>query len=257
MGATPRPRWILVAAAAALFAASCGGQGSPGSAPASSTTVTFPSAGGVDLAGRLFGPVDAAQGVVLAHMLPADQTSWFAEAEQLGRQGYRVLTFDFRGYCPGGDGGCSEGHKDVNAAPADVAAALAYLRAHGPQRVALVGASMGGTASLIVAGQDATVPAVITLSAPQAIQGMAAGPDVLGSIDAAKLFIAGLGDPTGAAQAAQAMYDLSPLPKRLEIVTADDHGTDLLSGSQGTHVAQLIDQWLTLYLQGSAPGTAP
>jgi hypothetical protein len=53
------------------------------------------------------------------------------------------------------------------------------------------------------------------------------------------------------------MYDLSPQPKRVEIVTADDHGTDLLTGSQGTHVAQLIDQWLTLYLQGGGPGTGP
>lgn len=257
MGSTPRPRWILVAAAAALLAASCGGQGSPGSPPASTTTVTFATSDGVLLAGRLFGPANATQGVVLAHMLPADQTSWFAEAEHLGQQGYRVLTFDFRGYCPGGDGGCSHGAKDVSATPVDVTAALAFLRAHGPQRVALVGASMGGTASLVVSAQDAAVPAVITLSAPQAIQGVVAGPDVLGSIDAAKLFIAGLGDPTGAAQAAQAMYDLSPQPKRVEIVTADDHGTDLLTGSQGTHVAQLIDQWLTLYLQGGGPGTGP
>src|SRR5262245_39868702 len=80
-----------------------------------STAVTFPSADGVALAGRLFGPDTATTGVVLAHMLPADQSSWFDFADRLGGSGYRVLTFDFRGYCPGGVAGCSEGRKDVAA----------------------------------------------------------------------------------------------------------------------------------------------
>jgi hypothetical protein len=116
---------------------------------------------------------------------------------------------------------------------------------------------MGGTASLVVASQDPAVPAVITLSAPQSIGAVVASDDVLRSVDAAKLFIAGLGDPTGAAQAAQSMYDEGPQPKRLEIVTADDHGTDLLTSSQGVHVSQLIDQWLELYLRGAAAGSTP
>jgi hypothetical protein len=91
------------------------------------------------------------------------------------------------------------GQKDVNAAPTDLAAALASLRNDGP-------------------------------------------------ITGAKLFIAGLGDPAGAAGAAQVFSDQSPQPKRLEIVTASDHGTDLFSRSQGSHVEQLIDAWLATYL---------
>ena len=38
-------------------------------------------------------------------------------ADQLGELGYRTLTFDFRGYCPGATRGCSEGieghHRDL------------------------------------------------------------------------------------------------------------------------------------------------
>ena len=147
-------------------------------------------------------------------------------------------------------GGCSEGTKDVDAAPTDVTAALTYLRAHGPQRVGLIGASVGGTASLIAASNDGSVPAVVTLSAPLAIGSLAVTPALLGALDAAKLFIAGLGDPTGAAQAAESLYDLSPQPKRLEIVTTDAHGTDLFASSQGTDVTLQIDQWLSLHLQG-------
>ncbi len=80
-----------------------------------STAVTCTSADGVRLSGRVFGSDDATAGVVLAHMQPADQTSWYAFAERLGDAGYRALTFDFRGYCPGGDAGCSEGTQNVGA----------------------------------------------------------------------------------------------------------------------------------------------
>jgi dienelactone hydrolase len=245
----------LLAVTLSVLLSSCSaGTPAPSASAFGSTPVSFSTSDGVRLSGRIFGPADAVAGIVLAHMLPADQTSWFAEAAHLAGAGYRVLTFDLRGYCPGGDGGCSEGQKDVSAAPTDLTAALGFLRSDGPARVALIGASVGGTASLMVASGRQEVPAVITLSAPEVLDPLAAGPDVLTNITGAKLFIAGLGDPTGAAAAAQYFYDQSPQPKRLEIVTAGDHGTDLLTGSQGSHVGQLIDAWLAMYLH---PAEAP
>lgn len=248
MGLPNRPGPLpLLAVTLTLLLSSCSA-GSPAAPTFGSTPVSFPTSDGVRLSGRLFGPADAVVGVVLAHMLPADQTSWFPEAAHLAAAGYRVLTFDLRGYCPGGDGECSEGQKDVNAAPTDLTAALGFLSSDGPTRVALIGASVGGTAALMVASGRQDVPAVITLSAPEVLDRLAAGPGVLTNITGAKLFIAGLGDPAGAAASAQYFYDQSPQPKRLEIVTADDHGTDLLSGSQGSHVEQLIDAWLAMYL---------
>ena len=213
-------------------------------------------AGGVELAGRLFGPREATAGVVLAHMLPADQSAWFETAAALGEQGYRVLTFDFRGYCPGGDAGCSEGDKDIGAADEDLRAAVAYLRDQGVARVSLVGASMGGTAALIVAGEGgADIAAVVTLSAPQLIEGLAVSPDSLAALTSAKLFIAGTGDVT-AADAAEAFYNESQQPKRYELVTTDDHGTDLLTGNQGTRVESLIEGWLAQHMPPAAEATA-
>ena len=255
MGLPNRPGPLpLLAVTLSVLLSSCSAGSSASSISAfGSTPVSFPTSDGVRLSGRLFGPADAVVGVVLAHMLPADQTSWFPEAAHLAAAGYRVLTFDLRGYCPGGDGGCSEGQKDVNAAPTDLTAALDFLRSDGPTRVAVIGASVGGTAALMVASGRQDVPAVITLSAPEVLDRLAAGPDVLTNITGAKLFIAGLGDPAGAAASAQYFYDQSPQPKRLEIVTADDHGTDLLSGSQGSHVEQLIDAWLAMYLHAAEP----
>jgi pimeloyl-ACP methyl ester carboxylesterase len=221
-----------------------------------STPVTFMSTDGVELAGRAFGPDAATTGIVLAHMLPADQRSWYAFAERLGALGYRALTFDFRGYCPGGDGGCSKGEQDVAAIWQDVQGAVGYLRNHGVQRVALVGASMGGTASLIIASRpEERIDAVATLSAPVSIEGLTVTPEDLQAITAAKLFVAGNGDTT-AAGAAQDFYNQTLQPKRVEIYPSDDHGTDLLSGNQSENVRTLLLSWLQQYapVQGDANG---
>ncbi|MEO8475578.1 MAG: alpha/beta fold hydrolase [Actinomycetota bacterium] len=211
---------------------------------ASSTAVTFKTDDGLLLAGRLFGPEDAAAGVVLAHMLPADQSSWFDFAQRLASVGYRVVTFDFRGYCPGGDAGCSEGKKAVGAAWQDVLAAKHFLDSNGVSRVAFVGASMGGTASLVAASRVPTeIEAVITLSAPISIGDLSAGPEVVQVSGAAKLFLAGDGD-VPAAEAATALFDESLQPKKLQVLTTADHGTDLLTGNQGEIARTEILAWL-------------
>ena len=86
--------------------------------------ITFEASDGVTLDGRLFGPDEGSAGVVLAHMFPSDQSAWFAFADRLGQRGYRVLTFNFRGYCPGGDAGCSQGEKSIPAIWQDVEGAI-------------------------------------------------------------------------------------------------------------------------------------
>ena len=127
----------------------------------------------------------------------------------------------------------------------DVRAAVKYLKGQGIARVGLVGASMGGTASLVVASRpDKTIVAVVTLSAPSTIAGLTAGPDVLQAVTAAKLFLAGNGDAV-AAQSAQAFYEQSATPKRVEILTTSDHGTDLLEGNQAEIARNIIIGWLT------------
>lgn len=242
-------RFVTLLAVVATVSAACTGREAEVEryALGRSTPVTFASTDGVELAGRVFGPDAAPTGVVLAHMLPADQRSWYAFAERLGSLGYRALTFNFRGYCPGGDGGCSQGEQDVAAIWQDVQGAAAYLRDHGVQQVALVGASMGGTASLIVSSQpNERIDAVATLSAPVSIEGLTVTPEQLQMITAAKLFVAGNGDTT-AADAAQDFYNQTLQPKRVEIYPSDDHGTDLLSGNQSENVRTLLLTWLQQY----------
>ena len=258
MAARPRSRSLVIISSLtiATLLSACGGSTSTVD-PGPSTPVTFKTSDDVTLAGRLFGPADATEGVVLAHMLPADQTSWFPFAERLAKQGFRVLTFDFRGYCPGGDGGCSEGDKDIDAAPTDLRAAVDFLRADGVQRLGIAGASMGGTAALLVASMDRQgIPALVMLSAPQVLSGLAVGPDQLQTVTGAKLYIAGLGDPAGAAKSADAMAALGPQPVNEEIVAVDEHGTDLLSSSHGEQLQAMIEQWFVHYLAPPGGGSA-
>jgi pimeloyl-ACP methyl ester carboxylesterase len=233
-----RPIAVLLLVAAALVA--CGEPPPPdlsGSRP-----VTFESRDGVTLEGRLFG--DGSTGVVLSHMQPADQRSWFAFANRLADEGYLVLTYDFRGYCPGGQGGCSQGDLQISAIWQDVLGAMDFVRSQGAATIALIGASMGGTASLVAAGQEGSdVAVVVTLSAPTSIEGLDADAALLQRVDANKLFIAGVGDAAAAASAQQ-LYEIAPPPKRPEIVPADDHGTDLLTGSRGEAVQRIIETYL-------------
>lgn len=240
-----RRAWPVLAGLVALLPlAGCigGGGDHPASPPPGSRAVTFPSADGTELQGRVVGGGNV--GIVLSHMLPADQTSWWPFAERLAREGYLALTYDFRGYCPGGRAGCSQGEKDIAAIWQDVLGAIGEIRSLGATRVVLIGASMGGTASLVAAAQTGVdVDGVITLSAPTSIEGLTADTDVLAQVSAPKLFLAGVGDAS-AADAAQELYDTSPPPKRVEILTTDDHGTDILSGNQAGPASTLILTYL-------------
>jgi uncharacterized protein len=204
----------------------------------SATEVTFSTADGITLNGHLFGSGHA--GVVLCHMYPADQSSWYGTAQRLAADGYLVLTFDFRGY------GKSNGRKDIPKINQDVAAAITQIRTGGAGAVVLIGASMGGTASL-VAGDRAQalssirMAGVATLSAPVEFMGLSATAAVP-RIIVPLLFIAGEKD-AGAAGARQ-LEQLSSGKGDLQIVPGGDHGTNLLTGSQGARVYQSLLDFL-------------
>ena len=246
MASPNRRRAVAVLAVALTILASCGD--APTGSTAGSREITFTSSDGITLSGRLFGPEDATAGVVLAHMFPSDQSAWFDFATRLGERGYRVVTFNFRGYCPGGEAGCSQGEKTISAIWQDVEGAVASLRDEGAARVGLVGASMGGTASLVAASQEGQdIDAIVTLSAPTSFEGLAAGPDVLAQVTAAKLFLAGHED-TAAAEAVDTLYAETLQPKRPVILTTGDHGTDILTGNQAGIASTEIIRWLERYL---------
>lgn len=220
---------VLAVCALSLFSG-CGGA-------SRGERVRFTSTDGVQLGGHIFGSGSA--GVVLAHMYPADQTSWFDTATQLAARGYLVLTFDFRGY------GESAGKKQIDQIDKDLEAAVQEIQTRGASSVALVGASMGGTVSLIVAART-KVAAVATLSAPVEFRGLSAR-QAVAAITVPKLFLAAEKD-AGAASAVELDRLASP-PKELELFPGSDHGTNMLTGSS----AEAVRKRLFDFLAGTLP----
>ena len=176
--------------------------------------VTFTTEDGIDINGNIFGSGN--RWVILSHMRPTTQTSWFDFARYLADNGYIVLTYDFRGY------GKSGGSQDISNIDKDLEAALDFVIRHDTEKIFLMGASMGGTASLVVSSRQ-TADGVISFSSPTEIDSLSAI-DKVGNIDAPKLFIASKGDEN-AAESANTLFNASPEPKEIEILDGSAHGT--------------------------------
>jgi len=216
---------------ALLLLVACGGEEEAG--PTVDTTtgapVSFTTYDNVIIDGRLFGDGDVA--VILCHMFPNDQTAWFPFAPELAQKGFAALTFDFRGY------GESGGDQEISEIPRDLEAAVDFMRGQGFSEIYLVGASMGGTASLIVAAQD-EVAGVVAISAPQSFQGLEAL-DVVADVTEPKLFIASEGD-LSAVSSLELFFEKAPDPKEERLFTGSAHGTELLEGEHSREFRDLI-----------------
>jgi alpha/beta superfamily hydrolase len=196
--------------------------------------VQFTATDGTQLIGHLAG--DSGPGIAFGHMYPADQRSWSAFAGEMAAAGFRTLTFDFRGY------GESGGAKDVAAIDRDMEGAYRLLVGRKIRPIYLVGASMGGTAALIVAAR-VPVAGVATLSAPLAFKGLDASA-VLSSVTGRKLLLAAA-DDTPAADAVKQLAVKAADPKSVQVVPGSAHGTELLEGPPGAAVKAALRAFLT------------
>ena len=220
-------------AALCVVLAACTGPG-PGEPPPGET-VRFTTGDGVELVGDLHGDGDV--GVILLHMFQSDRTAWSSFAALLADEGFTALTFDFRGY---GDSG---GDRVVEDIWRDALAAVRFMRGRGFDRIILVGASMGGTAALVVAAREG-LEAVVTLSAASSFMGLSIPPEAVELIEEPKLFVAAQGD-SPAAVTAQQLYAAAPPPKKVEVVSGSDHGIDLVEGQRAEAVRRLVVRFLS------------
>lgn len=197
---------------------------SPSPTPAPGEAVTLRTSDAVRIAGRLFG--DGPVGVVLGHSIDGDGTEWWNVAEVIADAGHAALAIDFRGYCPGDEAGCSE-DGGTGEAWRDLLAGAAFLRERGAREIVLIGASMGGTASVLAAGNARpNVSGVITLSSPTACCGMEVDRSIVEAIGAPMLFIAGRFDGE-APRSARAFARWAGASGETLILSTGEHGTDL------------------------------
>lgn len=191
--------------------------------------VSFRAADGTKLVGHVFGTGPKA--IVLGHQSQSNLCDWVTYARRLARLGYTAFAIDFRGH------GLSQQRQGAagNRLALDLAAAVKVMRQRGKKKVFLVGASMGGIASL-VAGANVKPPVdgVVSVSAPARFLGMdavATAPRLRVPV----LYLAAEGDDNAgydfskdaeALEAATASTD-----KRLEILRGSLHGVALVGGS--------------------------
>jgi len=103
---------------------------------------------GVPIAGDTWGDPDGPL-VVLLHGGGQTRHAWKNTGELLAEAGYRAVAFDARGH--GDSGWAPPGHYGVDANVGDL---IAVVRALGGERPILIGASMGGSTSLVAIGED-------------------------------------------------------------------------------------------------------
>jgi pimeloyl-ACP methyl ester carboxylesterase len=228
----------IVLAAAALAALLLG---AAPAAPAASRHlhVSFPATDGVTLRGQLWARGRTA--VVLNHMFGTDQSIWFDLAEHLAGRGYTVLTFDFRGV------GTSSGRLVIGRVSRDTVGAVRFIRTRKPSRIVLVGASMGGTASLVAAGQT-PVHGVVVIASGMVFQGLDVRPFLPG-LRMPKLFIVGTRDAPFN-ESAKTMYARTPRPKRLVEIPTAVHGTYMFRTKHRAAIYRDIIEFLAQVSRG-------
>lgn len=207
-----------------VVSASACGKEEPRRIVGSEVTITAPAEAGssqtVQLHGfeRGEGPV----GVVLAPMLGSTQDAWILLVEELVRRDFHVLTFDFRGH------GISGGERNPSTAALDLGAAVDKLRALGVSKIFVIGASMGGTAAVVVAAAQ-KLEGVVAISAPLSIDRLDAT-EAVRMLDEPSMFIVGGNDDKRYTEAADRFAAGAPAPKRLQVIAGSAaHGTDLLT----------------------------
>ncbi len=203
---------------------------------------------GLALAGALYLPQGDGPfpGALLSHMGGGRKEAWGPLPELLQGHGYAVLAFDFRGH------GGSEGDLDPPSAAIDLGTALAYLRAHervDGRRIGLVGASMGGMASVIVGAEEPDVQAVVAISTSPDAAGQYPGRVVQRLSPRPLLAIGCDADPLTQPERVRELFEAAGPPKRLAIMACDAHANDIFETDAAGELLDLVVMWLDFYVK--------
>ena len=212
-----------------LFSA-CSANTSPGGG---AVQVSFNTENNILLSGHIFGEGNTV--VILSHMDSGDQSNWWPFARTLRDKGYKVLTYDFSGFRD------SSGEVALDSSYEDLNAAIDYLVDQNVSEIVLIGAGIGGTASLKVGSHSAVVGVVTLSSSP--IVGTLNVVDDISSIKAPKMFLAAEED-TFNVRSMDVFLQMSGDPKERHTLKGTEQGTNILGGPSGPSAKGLIIDFL-------------
>ncbi len=186
--------------------------------------VQFRTQDGILLCGYILG--EGSRGVTLGHPNGWMVKSWLPFAERLVDAGYMVILWEFRNIEPSGFAPVSASRRwDW-----DVLAAVQVLRERGAERIIAMGASDGGTATVIAAPDIPDLAGLGILSSPKDSVGDAL--EAVGKIkDVPAFFAVSSHDAYGDFYShVKALYEACPsTQKELCVIEGTDHGTDMIT----------------------------
>ena len=199
---------------------------------ANDTVAYFQADGGTRLQGVVAGRGPA--GVVLAPQSWQTLCGWLPFARQLGDLGFQAMAVDLP-LLP------------LQNAAWDhfLAAAVTYLRGRGATSVVLLGASLGGAASMVASANIVpAVDGVVSFSGERRVAGLDADRAVTRS-SVPLLIIASESDYYLNSHDARALYtESAAADKQLLILPGSAHGTAILDGPDGSRVRALVVEFL-------------
>jgi alpha-beta hydrolase superfamily lysophospholipase len=201
--------------------------------------ISFKTDDGFTLGGTWYG--QGSHAVILSNVGDGTQPDWQELPGELAQRGYLALTFDWRGF------GTSAGKRDYTLSPIDLKAAIDFIRSQGATKIILVGASLGGMASL----KNASLPelaGVIVISSPRQVPNLVISLDELKAITVPKLFIGSLQDTIVLYAETSALYQIAIEPKLLKSYAGSAHGTDILKTDDRAGFVKTITDFITTNL---------
>lgn len=194
--------------------------------------VTFDTEDGATIIGELYGTGRTA---VIFSVMGNCKPGWRELAQLTAAQGYRALTYQWRG-CKANsvDGALMQKFLD------DTRAAIAFVREQGAEKIILVGASLGGCASAKLA-VESQASGLVILSSPPSISQWGFEIEAADlNTDIPKLFITAENDNTVPADSTRALYDLAAEPREWQIYPGSAHGTDLFEEQNAAELQERI-----------------
>jgi dienelactone hydrolase len=200
---------------------------------------------GLEIAGTYYPAAPApSPAVLLLHMYGRNRDDWQAFAAQLVSAGISSLAIDLRGH------GETGGSEDWQLAQQDCANALAWLGAQprvDPQRLGVIGASIGANLALHLGAQMPSLRAVAALS-PGFNYFRLTIDGVVASYGSRPLFLAASQNDPYSADTVRQLADETGGRATLLIFPAAGHGTDMFSNTD-----QLAPALLDFLLTNLAP----
>lgn len=207
---------------------------------------------GVDLVADYYaGQKKQSPAVILAHMLPADKSSWEKFAIKLQEQGFVVMAIDFRGH---GESTIQNGkpidyhnfsNAEFKASVADLQAAYEYLKADPSvnfNQISLVGASIGANLSLNFAANQFEVYRLVLISPGLDYRGVTTN-KAIELYNDRPIFLISAKDDEDSYNDTQKLIELSPSSqKETKIFDSGGHGNALFKSHP--ELEQEIIDWL-------------